>query len=97
MQARHSILRTDQRFAMPTLETDIIFGARLARERLSGHERAEVTRYVQSERRTRTAMGGALSSLGRVLVLKGPNDSMVAWEWIDTGMIGGLKTEKIVI
>ena len=91
------ILQTDQPFVTLTLETDIISGPRLAKERLSGHERAEVTLYVQNEQKIRTAMGGALSSRGRVLVPRVLNDLTVAWEWIDTGMIGGLKTGRIVI
>ncbi len=69
----------------------------MAKERASGHEKAEITHYVQNESRSRTAMDGALSSLGKALVLKVLSDSMAAWESIDIGMIGDLRIERIVI
>jgi hypothetical protein len=97
MQAKLSIPQTDQRFARQTLEIDTISGARLAKEKASGHGKAEATRYVQNERKSRIAMGGALSSLEKVLALKVLSDSMVAWESIGTEMIGDSRTERIVI
>ena len=82
---------------MLILENDLVSGAKLAKERLKRHEMAEIIPYVQNELKTRTAMGGALSSPERALVLKVLSDLMAAWESTDIGMTGDSRTEKTAI
>jgi hypothetical protein len=82
---------------MLTLEIDTISEARLAKATLKRHEKADLILYVQNELRTRTAMAGALSSLGRALAPKALSDLMAAWESTDIGMTGDSRTEKIAI
>lgn len=77
-------------------ETDIISGGNLAKERMKRHEKTEIP-CAQNELKTRTAMGGAPSSLERVLVLKARSVLMAAWESIDIGMTGGSRIEKSAI